>query len=467
LQYTIFAREVLNLKQTRKWTALFVAALMLILTACGGGGSSKNESASSNKSSGATGNNSSQGSSSQQEQVTLRVAWWGNESRAKIYNEIFDLYEQLNPHVKIVRETANYNDYYTKLAAQFAGGNPPDLLGMHMLNYGGDYVARGVLEPLDPYIESGAIDTTDWDQAILDSGRVDGTMYGISKGVTFTSIVVNKRMLAEAGMTLPDHTMNYEEFAQFMSELQTKLPKGVYATTDGVQWEHAIDTWVRQKGKNLMSPDGSQIGFTKDDLREFYQYWYDLTQTGAVTPASITAEYKNQPQENSTLVKGITATLITNLNQAKIYTNYMDDELDVIRWPLMADGVYKGGENLQSSAWSIAKSSKNKEEAVKLLNWFVNDIEAGKIFKAELGIPGNLKVQEALKDILHPLDVKGFELQAEAAKDAPPVMVRAPGSPQLIQTVYSYGEQIAFGRMSVDEAVEGAFAEFERILQAR
>jgi len=266
---------------------------------------------------------------------------------------------------------------------------------------------------------------------------------------------------------LPDHTMNYEEYAEFVRKLQSKLPSGVYASSDGIQWEHAIDTWVRQKGKNLMSPDGKQIGFTKDDLREFYQYWNNLIKDGIVTPASMTAEHKNQPQENQTLVKGLTATLITNLNQAKIYTNYMDDELDVIRWPIMADGVYKGGENLQSSAWSIAKSSKNKEEAVKLLNWFVNDIEAGKIFKAELGIPGNLKVQEALKDILHPLDVKGFQLQAEAANDAPPVMVRAPGSPQVIQAVFSFGEQIAFGRMSVDEAVEGAFAEFDRILNSK
>lgn len=459
----------------RKWMALLVAVFMLLLTACGG--ASKNESASPNNSSNNSSNNSdnsssnqsSQGTSSQpkQEQVTLRVAWWGNESRAKIYNEILDLYEQLNPHVKILRETANYSDYYTKLAAQFAGSNPPDLLGMHMLNYGGEYVAKGVLEPLDPYIESGAIQTADWDSAILDSGRVDGTMYGISKGVTFTSIVVNKKMLAEAGVSLPDHTMNYEEYAQFVRELQSRLPKGVYASSDGIQWEHAIDTWVRQKGKNLMSPDGKQIGFTKDDLREFYQYWNNLIKDGIVTPASMTAEHKNQPQENQTLVKGLTATLITNLNQAKIYTNYMDDELDVIRWPIMADGVYKGGENLQSSAWSIAKSSKNKEEAVKLLNWFVNDIEAGKIFKAELGIPGNLKVQEALKDILHPLDVKGFQLQAEAANDAPPVMVRAPGSPQIIQAVFSFGEQIAFGRMSVDEAVEGAFAEFDRILNSK
>lgn len=457
------------MKGKRKWIALLVTVLMLFLAACGGSGS-KNESASSGNSSNSSSNSqSSQGSSSQpkQEPVTLRVAWWGNESRAKIYNEILDLYEQQNPHVTILRETANYVDYYTKLAAQFAGNNPPDLVGMHMLNYGGEYVAKGVLEPLDPYIESGAIQTGDWDQAILDSGRVDGTMYGISKGVTFTSIVVNKRMLAEAGVSLPDHTMNYEEFAQFLRDLQAKLPSGVYAAYDGIQWEHSIDTWVRQKGKNLMSPDGKQIGFTKEDLKEFYQYWDNLIKDGIVTPAAITAEYKDQPQENTTIVKGITATMITNLNQAKIYTNYMDDELDVIRFPLMANGVFKGGENLQSSAWSIAKSSKNKEEAIKLLNWFVNDVEAGKIFKAELGIPGNLKVQEALKDILHPLDVKGFELQAEAANDAPPVAVRAPGSPQLIQAIYSFGQQIAFGRMTVDEAVEGAFAEFERIVQSQ
>jgi len=451
------------MRAKRTWVALLAMAVTFALAACSSGSGRSDGAGTSSPS----GGSASSSPGSQQKQVTLRVAWWGNESRAKIYNQIFDLYEQQNPHVKILRETANYGDYYTKLATQVAGGNPPDLIGMHMLNYGGEYVSKGALEPLDPYIESGAIQTADWDQAILESGRVDGKIYGISKGVTFTAIVINKKMLSEIGMAVPERTLDYEEFAQFLRDLQAKLPQGVYASFDGMQWEHSIDTWVRQKGKNLLSPDGKEIGFSKDDLREFYQYWADLINDGVITPASITAEYKDVTQENSLIVKGLTATQITNLNQAKIYTNYMSDELDVIRWPIMANGAFKGGENLQSSAWSIPKNSKNKEEAVKLLNCFVNDVEAGKIFKAELGIPGNLKVQEALKDLLHPLDVKGFQLMAEASKDAPPVMVRAPGSPQIIEAYFNFGQQIAFGKMSVDEAVEAAFAEFERILSTR
>jgi len=401
------------------------------------------------------------------EPITIRVAWWGNEARAQKYNQILDMYQEKNPHVTILRETANYADYYTKLATQAAGGNAPDLMGMHMLNSGGDYIAKGVLEPLDSYIEQGLINVDDFDKGILESGRVDGKMYGISKGVTFTTIVINKKMLADYGMTLPETTMTYEEYAEFMKELQSKLPDGVYASSDSLRWEHGYDTWARQKGKQLLSADGKALGLTKDDLREYFTYWNDLVKAGVATPGDITAEYANLPQESSTLVKGITATLITNLNQAKIYTNYMEDELDVIRWPLMSNGAFRGGENLQSSAWSISANSKHKEEAAKIIDFFVNDIEAQKIFLAELGIPGNLKVQEAIADQLHPLDVKGFELMAEISKDAPPGTVRPPGAPQVIQALFSYGEQLAFEKMDVDQAVDAAFDEIERILATR
>lgn len=443
---------------------ILASALAFALAACGSEGASGT---SGPPAGGETKPDGAAAADSGKEPVTLRAAWWGNQSRAKIYNEIFDLYEKQNPHIKIVRETAEYGDYYTKLATQAAGGNAPDLMGMHMLNASGDYISKGVLEPLDPYIQNGMIDTKEWDAGILDSGKVDGVMYGLSKGVTFTTVVVNKSMLAKAGMALPDHTMTYAEYADFAAQLQAKLSKGVYASSDSIQWEHGIDTWARQKGKNLMTPDGKALGFGKEDLAEYYAFWNNLVKAGVATPASITAEYAGQPQENSTLVKGITATLITNLNQAKIYTNYFQDELDVIRWPLMEGGKYRGGENLQSSAWSVSQKSKHKEEAVKLLNWFVNDVEAGKLFKAELGIPGSLKVQEALKDSLHPLDVKGFALMNEISKDAPPSTIRPPGAPQVITVLRKFGDQVSFNRMSAEQAADAAFAEIAGILAAK
>ncbi len=38
-------------------------------------------------------------------QTTLRLAWWGNEPRHNMYNDLADLYEELNPDIVIERES--------------------------------------------------------------------------------------------------------------------------------------------------------------------------------------------------------------------------------------------------------------------------------------------------------------------------------------------------------------------------
>ena len=61
---------------------------------------------------------------------------------------MIELYEELNPHIKIVPEYSGFDGYFDKLTTQFAAGNAPDII-----QYGGnleDYVRQGVVLELDP-----------------------------------------------------------------------------------------------------------------------------------------------------------------------------------------------------------------------------------------------------------------------------------------------------------------------------
>ena len=44
-----------------------------------------------------------------------------------MYNNLSDMYEELNPNVTIEREFAGWGPYWEKLATQVAGGNAPDM----------------------------------------------------------------------------------------------------------------------------------------------------------------------------------------------------------------------------------------------------------------------------------------------------------------------------------------------------
>ncbi|KOS03167.1 sugar ABC transporter substrate-binding protein, partial [Paenibacillus polymyxa] len=64
------------------------------------------------------------------EKVTLRVAWWGDQSRHEYTLKVIQMYEKENPNVKIVEEYANWEDYWKRLAPMAAASQLPDVIQM-------------------------------------------------------------------------------------------------------------------------------------------------------------------------------------------------------------------------------------------------------------------------------------------------------------------------------------------------
>ena len=109
---------------------------------------------------------------------------------------------------KAPAQDAGSNDYWDKLATQVAGGNAPDFISMHV-QYVADYAGRGVLADLQPYIDSGILDTGKMEEGILDGCKYDGTMCLIPMGVTFTNMIVNQTLLEKYGVEVPTYTTDY------------------------------------------------------------------------------------------------------------------------------------------------------------------------------------------------------------------------------------------------------------------
>jgi len=61
--------------------------------------------------------------------VRLRAYWWGNPDRDRRTKAMLDAYAKKSG-TQIAAESLGWNDYWTKLATQTAGGNAPDLIQM-------------------------------------------------------------------------------------------------------------------------------------------------------------------------------------------------------------------------------------------------------------------------------------------------------------------------------------------------
>ena len=151
----------------RRLMALITAALMAVsLTACGG---QKAETGAQTEAGGkeAAAGTEAGGKEAAGEKVTLRMAWWGSQTRHDATNKVIEMYEAQNPNVEIEAEFYDFDSYFTKLDTLVAANDVWDIFQM-----GGNFPKyMSSIEPLDSYIEAGTIDVSDTTENFLATTR--------------------------------------------------------------------------------------------------------------------------------------------------------------------------------------------------------------------------------------------------------------------------------------------------------
>ena len=235
----------------KKIIATLCAALMLsgVITGCSGSASSGSQAAASTGTSANT-------ASGAEGKTTLNVLWWGSQTRHEMTTEMLEKFEELNPDIDVVMDYSDWDGYWTKLPAQVAGGQTPDVFQMDYAKLA-EYVENGVTADLSSYIADGSLDMSNVEQNILDSGTVDGKVYAISTGTYAPVMLYRKDILDELGLSLP---MN-----PTMSEY-IEISKKVYEATglrDTFVTSCSADNLrfiVRNYGLNLYNEDATALG---------------------------------------------------------------------------------------------------------------------------------------------------------------------------------------------------------------
>ncbi len=396
--------------------------------------------------------------------VTLRIAWWGGEPRHKKYNTILDLYEQKNPGVKMEREFADGGPYWEKLATQFASGNAPDLIHNHQDRVN-ELANRGVLLPLDPLVESKQIDLSDWPKGTVEAGKRGGKNWMIALGGTTFSTIFNAAWLNRLGIQAPEKTWNWQDFAAMVEEIQPELAEKQYASTDQGGWSGAYETYIRQLGFDLFKGEQLQeLGYPKEVVADFWQMWETLRKAGALPPPALSQEYAQATHADSMLAKKVAVLHLMSANQIQIFQGFIDDELDLVPVPRGVKPGSPSGDHLGTAWISIYAKTKFVNECARFINWFVNDPEPAKIYAAEHGLPGNKTIAAMLMPTLNPATRKGVELVSYLADSMMPAPDRPTQASQVMAAWSNAYTELAFGRLSLKQAVDRYFEDAQRIL---
>jgi multiple sugar transport system substrate-binding protein len=401
----------------------------------------------------------------------LSVAWWGGEARHKKTLAMIDKYMEKFPNVKVVSQYAAFDDYFTKMATQAAAGNLPDVYLVQLL-YVGEYASKGLMRPLQDLIDSGKIDAAKYTRGALSGSSYNGKVVGITLGDTAGCLVYNKSILEKIGYPLPGDQMTYSEMAAYLKGMVPKLPKDTYAFILNNNNDAAPENFARNYGRyGITTEDGKDLGYTKEILKKFYEYYYDLFKAGASGSVEVILEDRSKQFADSLMGKGKQVVWLTNVNQGKIFQASMEDELGMIRYPVADGATNKNIEAAICSTWAISGKTTKVDGAAQFISHIVNDWDLQEVYDMDIGVPGSTDIQDKLiakLDLSKKVDVmkkREIELMQNILNTIEPFNGRPSGYGAAMQDLYKKFDTILSGRMTVDQAVDAHFAAAKMLLQ--
>jgi multiple sugar transport system substrate-binding protein len=431
-----------------------LVTLASLLAACTPGGSTPAEPSGTNK----TAAGSSSGAGTSEHKVELRMTWWGAQARHDATLKVIDLFEKKYPNIKINGEYMGSDGYFDKLNTQIAGGNAPDLIQLGN-NYP-DYVARGALLDVNPYLGK-EINVDNFDKANIDSGGMDGKLYGIILGSNAYGIAYNTELIKKSGLQPPSGTWTWDEYGKYAQDLTKALGKGYYGAVDESKLPLYLNYFARQNNKTLYK-DG-KVGLGKEEIEKWFTLWDNYRKAGSTPPAEVTTAYTESP-ENSTFVEGKTAMHLIWSNQVNAYQKAMKDEIKIVLPPTGGSGAAQGLWLQPSQFMSVNAKTKYPKEAAMFISFMVNDPEATMILGSERGVPGSSKAREALKANASPVDKKVYDYIDLASKNSRVPDREIPNGKEFETTLINMSQKVLFGKETIPKAAQEVFSAAEKVV---
>ncbi|MEU7784625.1 extracellular solute-binding protein [Amycolatopsis sp. NPDC049159] len=389
--------------------------------------------------------------------VTITFVWWGSDGRANLTKKAVELFQQKNPKIKVQTSFSAYAAYWEKLATQTAGGRPPDVLNVDT-RYLAEYGGRGVLADLNQGAGK-AVSLADVNPELAATGVYQGKRYAVPWAQNTPAMIYDPAAFTAAGAD-PAKGLTWQQYADATRKVSAASGFSARGTTDFGILDTTLEIWLRQQGKQFYTPAG-KLGFAADDLRRYWQLASGFRDAKGASPADVTASYNTSP-EQAPLGKKLTSSEFAYDNLLPAYQKANGKPLNVAPYP--SDKAGDTGQYRRPSMFlAVSARSAQQEAAAKLVDFLVNDAEVGKIVGTDRGLAPNLKVRAQLAGSATGNDKTLYDFEAALEPKlgaAPPVPPKGAGAIQkLLQRTY---EEVAFGRMSIDDAVNRFMTEAEK-----
>ena len=350
--------------------------------------------------------------------TVVQFSSWGSQSEIEIIKPILAEFEKENPDIKIDFLHIPQN-YFQKIHLLFASNLAPDVIFINNLSLP-IYANAGMLEPFiaysqcHPELVSGSVQQAEAGkiasvspsskiQYLLSRNDVDrvffkkslqslsykNKLYAVPRDVSNLVVYYNKDLFDKYNVPYPNRYWSFEDFLVFAQKLTKDTNKDGKPDVFGVSFEEDSFyylPYLMSEGGGILSDDlkeqiidtpQSQKGLHfYSDLRNKYHVAPTEAQTGSATMAQMFLQGK----------------LAMHISGRWLVPKYREDakfDWNVINFPSGDKGSIVP---LDASGWAIAKSSKHKQEAMRLIKYLSSKESIEKFSKSGLIVPARVDV---------------------------------------------------------------------------
>ena len=351
--------------------------------------------------------------------VNLRFSWWGADARHIPYQNAIELFESLNPHIRISGEFQGFDGYRDRILTQMAGGAEPDIMILDLPWYP-EIVASG-----DFFLNindfPGLFDFSAWDYGFVEEyGYFDGRLLALPMGYNSRAFLINADAAERVGGLNFGERYTWETLYEDGVRINQANPDVFLASPTPNELLIISTEFLRQKTGNQLFTDDYQPGFTEEDLLELYNWVLRCYRGGVFQPLGEAALFAGSGEQNPAWISG---NVIGSFQWTAGVTRFQSTlpregaEMDIIPYPQHHNALE--GAALMRPIFMISVSSRTQhpEEAISFINFFLNDPEAGGLLGSSNGTPVSQTHRDIVLEqgLLDPVMIRGINMGMENA----------------------------------------------------
>ncbi|GAB3749321.1 ABC transporter substrate-binding protein [Microlunatus parietis] len=233
------------------------------------------------------------------EKVELVYRLW-DEQQEVGYQDVFEAFTAENPDITVRMELLPWDQYWTKLTAELASGNGPDVFWLTVDRFP-DLASKGVLAPIQDQLAEAGIDLANYHPNVVNSYKYEDQQYGMPKDLGVVGMLYNKDLIKKAGVDEPGDLEWKPDGSGSFEELARKLTVDKAGRTAGeagfdpakikqwgfLSWNHGQTTWlnwIAGNGGQVKDPATGTFAYASPKSVEALQWARDLIFTWHVSP---------------------------------------------------------------------------------------------------------------------------------------------------------------------------------------